>query len=485
MKRIFAKILLCALGAILCFGFAACGGDPGNNPGPTEPAVTYTENAETPTVNRLLYTEYDTFIRYRNPLLHTYDKLARKEKINVVFYGGSVTQGYGASDPERFSWRGRTGTFLRETYPEQVNLTDSACGASGTYLGAFRNGRDVLAHAPDLLFLEFSINDYYMQRISASAANEERIAMQLETILREVRDSYPNCDIVALFVTEASLVKDAKAGKLHEEAQVHEEICARYNVSTLHVGRALASLVDDNWVNRPSDDDKTNEGSWYYYMHGNTDVVHPNDEGYGVYFNVVKEFLRNVLDSVNCAPSVPHNYLLPEMRSEHLFDGAKTEICGTGTTVDCEAEDASCTLENLLSRSVAAGGSGFTYVDRIFTVDGLKNYTGYLALDRSATDRGEFGIEFEGTELALLTNLNKSAASFLLDVDGSGYVKKPFANNKPLIVVQDLPSGKHTVKIRIDFTDGSVPESALTAIGGVVKIGAVFTRDAQMQSVAV
>ena len=62
--------------------------------------------------------------------------------------------------PNLTSYRGLIARELESTYPSaHFRFHDSAIGGTGSQLGAFRFDRDVLRHAPDLVFLDFSAND--------------------------------------------------------------------------------------------------------------------------------------------------------------------------------------------------------------------------------------------------------------------------------------------------------------------------------------
>jgi lysophospholipase L1-like esterase len=102
------------------------------------------------------------FIHYRTPLVNTYKKLTQDKKLNIVYFGGSVTAGYGSTDKEKYSWRALSAKWFRENFPE-ANIRDvnTAIGESGTFLGVYRLERDILSQAPDLLFIEYAINDFF------------------------------------------------------------------------------------------------------------------------------------------------------------------------------------------------------------------------------------------------------------------------------------------------------------------------------------
>ena len=80
--------------------------------------------------------------------------------MSVVFFGGSLTWGANASDPQRTSYRALMGDYLRAKYPKTPFVFhDAAIGGTGSKLGMFRLERDVLSRKPDLVFLDFSAND--------------------------------------------------------------------------------------------------------------------------------------------------------------------------------------------------------------------------------------------------------------------------------------------------------------------------------------
>ena len=86
-------------------------------------------------------------------------KLKNNKKLTVGYFGGSITEGAGASDPSN-CWRSLTTQWLRDTYPDcEINEIMAAIGGTGSDLGAYRCEKDLLSGSPDLVFIEFSCND--------------------------------------------------------------------------------------------------------------------------------------------------------------------------------------------------------------------------------------------------------------------------------------------------------------------------------------
>ncbi|MBR5011709.1 MAG: SGNH/GDSL hydrolase family protein, partial [Clostridia bacterium] len=128
--------------------------------------------------------------KYLGALSNTYSKLTKDKKLKVVYFGGSVTAGSGASHGS-YCWRGLIGEWLKNNFPEaEITNCNKALGETGTHLGVYRLKKAVSEEKPDLLFIEYSINDYY------DKASYERASTQFETIVRQVREQLPECDIV-------------------------------------------------------------------------------------------------------------------------------------------------------------------------------------------------------------------------------------------------------------------------------------------------
>ena len=81
------------------------------------------------------------------------------ERLNVVFFGASLTWGANASDPAETSYRAVMRDRFEQHYPAaHFRFRDSAIGGTGSQLGAFRLDRDVLATGR-LVFVDFTANE--------------------------------------------------------------------------------------------------------------------------------------------------------------------------------------------------------------------------------------------------------------------------------------------------------------------------------------
>ena len=179
--------------------------------------------------------KYDKYINYRDPLTHTYNRLKNDKELNIVYFGGSVTAGYGSTNAA-YSWRGLSMKWFSEKFPDaNINFINTAIGESGTYLGTFRVKQDVINKNPDLLFIEYAINDTY------KGSSKDQAALQYETIVREVRTALPNCDIVTLLVTDKERSKSLP--ELYPTAAGHEKIAKAY--PEMYVGAGTVITMEE------------------------------------------------------------------------------------------------------------------------------------------------------------------------------------------------------------------------------------------------
>ena len=88
------------------------------------------------------------------------DRRARSgARLNVVFFGGPFTEGVGLDD-RKDSWRARFQDFLRQHYPKaSFDFQVISMGDAGSKRAMFQTSKLVSDKRPDLVFLDFLIDD--------------------------------------------------------------------------------------------------------------------------------------------------------------------------------------------------------------------------------------------------------------------------------------------------------------------------------------
>ena len=88
------------------------------------------------------------------------NRAAKGERLTVGFIGGSITQGFSATDPEK-CYAARTFGWLKKVFPNtEFDYVNAGIGATDSQFGAARVQEDLLQRLPDLVFVEFSVNDH-------------------------------------------------------------------------------------------------------------------------------------------------------------------------------------------------------------------------------------------------------------------------------------------------------------------------------------
>jgi len=163
----------------------------------------------------------------RAGLPNLFAKIEAGETIKIGYLGGSITAAPG--------WRVKSREWLQEKYPKaKFEEIHAAIGGTGSDLGVFRLERDVLQHKPDLLFVEFAVND--------GSAPPERIHKAMEGIVRQTWKADRRTDICFVYTLHHVMLPDFHRGKMPRAASAMEELAAHYDIPSIHFGIEVARL---------------------------------------------------------------------------------------------------------------------------------------------------------------------------------------------------------------------------------------------------
>jgi lysophospholipase L1-like esterase len=236
-----------------------------------------------------------------NPRLqHAMAKLRRGETVSVAALGGSITTGHQARPPASAGWAGLVARWWREKAAETGGKIEyHNAGASGTD-SAFASVRvqdHVLVHEPDVVFVEFAINDQWL--------NSRVRRRSYEGVIRQLLAGSGRSVILLALNEKANPNKSTRA----EE----ERIGGHYGLPTL-------SWAD--WVKL---------SAWDLYFTG-SETIHPNNEGHANIAAGITAYLDAMWDSLppdNAIPSVdtalPEPLVSGEFQNIILIGGGDTE----------------------------------------------------------------------------------------------------------------------------------------------------------------
>jgi len=304
------------------------------------------------------------------PSIHAFhEKASRQEPVSVVFFGGSLTWGANASDPLLTSYRGRMMEWLRSRYPRTpITFHDAAIGGTGSQLGIFRLERDVLAHRPDLVFLDFTVND------DADGTDLQSLA-SYEAIVRELLAHESMVMPVLMMFRWHAEKPEAPLPPRH---QAHLRLGARYGLPCANTIPYVAGKV------AAGTDVKA---LWPF------DGAHPDDSGYELFFEVVRDSYEQAIRDGGSA-------VLPK---EPLFAALYPKR----------------TRQILVAGELPGGWSREKTYRTSLWFDGMASrWMGDVACAAAARRSGALEVAFEGSLVGIFGERNGLAPSIRVWIDG-------------------------------------------------------------------
>lgn len=194
---------------------------------------------------------------------------------NIVYLGGSITQGAGASKYEN-SFVYKVSEYIKELHKDKnINIINAAIGGTGSEFGLFRLKRDLIDKKADLVFIEFAVNDRIV--------NSQIASITTEGILRELSKCV-NPPAVVFLITPTGL-GDACSS-------VHKRVAYYYNVPCVDI---------QDYVYKHIGMDK------YIWEDISIDNLHPNDKGHKIYAECIINEISNNINILENKPILKNN----------------------------------------------------------------------------------------------------------------------------------------------------------------------------------
>ena len=212
-------------------------------------------------------------------------------EVKIGYLGGSITAQNG--------WRVQTLAHFKKAYPQaSFAEINAAIGGTGSDLGVFRVKQDVLSRGPDLLFVEFAVND--------GGADPQRIIRAMEGIVRQTWKANPGTDICFVYTLTEAFSPPMLEGKLQRSASAMEKVADFYGIPSITLGMEVAKLAKAGklaWRAKlpKTDAEKAALGDKFVFA---ADGVHPHDStGQVLYAQAIVRSLP-ALAIANNAPTV-------------------------------------------------------------------------------------------------------------------------------------------------------------------------------------
>lgn len=213
-----------------------------------------------------------TFSNSNNARLAELIKKALKgENITIATIGGSITNGAKATS-ENKNYPNRIYAWFEKTFPNiKVKLINAGIGSTTSAIAAYRINEDVLSYDPDLIVLEFAVND-----VNAG----DYLKASYEALVRNAI-SYKDTAVICLYLSRQT----------KESTQSDEKITGDYY--------SLPQVSELDAYGEYSD--------WDAMF---ADNLHPNDLGHARIGLLVDEILTKVLTNLSAAAT---SYVIPSV----------------------------------------------------------------------------------------------------------------------------------------------------------------------------
>lgn len=210
-------------------------------------------------------------------------KAASGEPVTIAVIGGSITQGTisnGSSDKtvkHRQTYAEIFRDWWKETFPHtEVTFLNAGIGATDSYLGVHRVEKDVLAYDPDLVLVEFSVND------SGSAFYKTSYDNLLRTML--LRDEAPAVLLLFMAQTNRSSAQN-----------IHSLVGFQYSLPMVSYLNVIGDMMDSGA---------------YAASALSGDVVHPSALGHRIAGEILWKYLNSIYEQSEQYPQ-PEQFAKP------------------------------------------------------------------------------------------------------------------------------------------------------------------------------
>lgn len=210
-------------------------------------------------------------------------KVEAGKTVKIAYLGGSITAAPG--------WRVQSREWFAQQYPQaKFEGIDAAIGGTGSDLGVFRLQNDALRHKPDLLFVEFAVND--------AGASPEQIHKAMEGIVRQTWRTDPSIDICFVYTLSEPMLPQLRSGKMPRSASAMEELADRYQIPSIHFGVKVVQMeIAGELVFKAPKPANLNEAKPLVFS---TDGVHPHVEtGHKLYTEAISRSWPSIWEAGN------------------------------------------------------------------------------------------------------------------------------------------------------------------------------------------
>lgn len=209
------------------------------------------------------------------------------DELTIGFLGGSITQGSLSTKPEN-CYAYRVFSWWKKEFPKaEFHYVNGGIGGTSSHFGVARAVTDVLMYQPDVVIVDFSVND----------KADEFFQETYEGVVRKLLTW--NCAPAVILLNNVYYDTDENAEKYHNP------VGDWYRIPHVSIRDTLYKKMKAGMYTR---EELTPDG------------LHPNDKGHGLVAAEIISFLENVK---NCIHEREEDNFLPEPMTVNAYEQAR------------------------------------------------------------------------------------------------------------------------------------------------------------------
>ena len=365
-------------------------------------------------------------------LQNTYKLLTEEKKLTVGYLGGSITLGtsanktikdgkvVGSDGTFEDNYVNRVSAWFKETYPDaEIETVNAGIADTTTAFGLYRledhlmneDGHDM----PDLVFIEFTSND---------GGDYDYVTTQAESLIREILEINPYCEIVIISTTVNYTSNTARTAYM--------DVAQHNKFLFIDVGKALAEAKVARGAGKEAD------GTYYYTV----DNLHPSAEGYKLYTDSIIYMLEYHV-AEGTGETINRQELLPETM-------AKLALIETPTRIT--AEEMVLTGDAEVVKTPLTSGMFLTAVDKTAKYPVCDSYV-------KAGKDSTITVKFNGSSIGMLIGLTAADVNLKYKIDDGAWQTflvddqnksgQRYEHNKMFMLSMKAEDGEHTLTMEV------------------------------------
>jgi lysophospholipase L1-like esterase len=364
----------------------------------------------------------------RYGLPNFFAKIKAGKPVKIAFLGGSITRAGNGYRDQILQW-------FKTQYPaNRFEEIMAAVSGTGSDFGACRVKQHVTDHQPDLVFIEFAVNDNRMLM--------QLVRETMEGIVRQIWKQNRLADICFIYTFSAENIPLLQKGIFPSSVSAMETIADAYQIPSIHLGLTVLDEIQKGKLLMSGKKDDPSIALPLFSVDG----VHPLPEtGHKIYTQVLSKNLLLLQDNTN---RVKHK--LPAALENKNWSNAGMISFNNKKTTRFEGEWE-------LTDSVTKGREYYVLQPQVYG-------------SRSAT--ASLQVKFKGTRFGLADIMGPGTAAIEITIDNqppriinrfdafSTYYRLNY------FILSDLPKGKHTATIRL--APGKIDKEAILKTRNVV-----------------